>query len=923
MVKESSGKFSVLLNISSMAVVLGALIWLGERNYLMFHSLVELFGIIVTAAIFLIVWNVRDTIDNGYLQFLGIALLFVATIDLIHTLAYKGMGVFPGYGTDIPTQLWIAGRTMEALSLLMAPMFLSHRVRPQIIFASFLAILALLLLSIFRWSLFPACYVEGQGLTQFKVTAEYAICFILVLALIRLLRIRHSFQDSILILLCISIATTILSELAFTKYASVYGNSNLIGHLLKIISVVFIYKAIVETGFRRPYDLLYRSLAESERKFRSTIESNMIGVVFADPITGAVTEANDEYLRIVGRSRADLKAGAINWKAMTPAETLVREEAEIRNLVPGRTNISSFEKEYIRPDGTHVPVIIGGTFLDDTKHRMVAYVLDNTARKQAEQELRSSEEKFTKAFSGNPAAIAITRLNDGLFLDVNETWLQLNGYTQEEIIGRYARTMNIWPDLESANRFVNELKAKGTLRGWEQEFYKKSGEVFIAQLSAQVLTVRGEAFILSTMVDITDLKRAEQSLRDSEEQLRFANDILEKRVKERTAELGHRALQLRQLATDLTLSEQRERQRLAMVLHDGLQQLLVAAKLRIALLERAGDLHRAIADVSDLIDDSITTSRSLTAELSPPILYQGGLVPGIEWLANWMHEKHRLSVNLVVRKQIGSLPEELTILLFQALRELLFNIVKHAGVKAARVEITRLNGLVQLEVIDNGVGFDVKKIYFQEENSGGMGLFSINERLSHLGGRMEAESAPGQGSRFRLITPQLDNEAESRGSQISAQHSISIGIAIPESANAKSGKIRTILVDDHLVMRQGLASLLRVEPDIEIAGEASDGESAIDIVRQMQPDVVLMDIGLPKMDGIETTRIIHKEFPSIGIIGLSMFQEEDQATAILQAGALKYITKTGPSEAVIEAIRFCAGKRFQPSARASSLEIVS
>jgi signal transduction histidine kinase/CheY-like chemotaxis protein len=483
--------------------------------------------------------------------------------------------------------------------------------------------------------------------------------------------------------------------------------------------------------------------------------------------------------------------------------------------------------------------------------------------------------------------------------------------------------MNIWPDLESANRFVNELKAKGTLRGWEQEFHKKSGEVFVAQLSAQVLTVRDETFILSTMVDITDLKRAEQSLRDSEEQLRLMNDILEKRVEERTAELGYRALQLRQLATDLTLSEQRERQRLAMVLHDGLQQLLVAAKLRIALLERAGDLHKAIADVSDLIDDSIATSRSLTAELSPPILYQGGLVPGIEWLANWMHDKHRLSVNLVVREQIGSLREEVTILLFQALRELLFNIVKHAGVNAARVEVTRQDGLIQLEVTDNGVGFDAKKIYFQEGNSGGMGLFSINERLSHLGGRMEVDSAPGQGSRFRLIAPPLADEEEPRRSPMSAQHSISIGIAMSGAAKARSEKIRAVLVDDHLVMRQGLASLLRAEPDIEIAGEASDGESAIDIVRRTLPDVVLMDIGLPKMDGIETTRIIHKELPSIGIIGLSMFQEEDQAAAILQAGAIKYITKTGPSEAVIEAIRFCAEKRIQAGACVTSLGIVS
>jgi CheY-like chemotaxis protein/anti-sigma regulatory factor (Ser/Thr protein kinase)/AraC-like DNA-binding protein len=412
------------------------------------------------------------------------------------------------------------------------------------------------------------------------------------------------------------------------------------------------------------------------------------------------------------------------------------------------------------------------------------------------------------------------------------------------------------------------------------------------------------------MVDITDRKRAEQAMRDSEEQLRLMNEVLEKRVEERTTELEHRALQLRQLATDLTLSEQRERQRLAMVLHDGLQQLLVAAKFKAALLEREGDLHQAAMAISNLIDDGIETSRSLTAELSPPILLQGGLIPGIEWLANWMHNKHGLSVSLVLREQIVSLPEEVTILLFHALRELLFNVVKHAGVKAARVEARRLDGGIQLEVADEGIGFDVGKLNSKEGNSGGMGLFSINERLSYLGGRMEVNSTLGKGSRFRLISPRIEI-AEPHRSQTPAQHSISIGIAKPGADKTESEMIRAVLVDDHMVMRQGLAGLLRAEPDIEIVGEASDGESAIDIVRRTRPDVVLMDIGMPKMDGIQATRIIHQEMPHISIIGLSMFQEEDQATAICEAGAVKFLTKTGPSEAVIEAIRFCAARRLQ------------
>jgi signal transduction histidine kinase len=323
--------------------------------------------------------------------------------------------------------------------------------------------------------------------------------------------------------------------------------------------------------------------------------------------------------------------------------------------------------------------------------------------------------------------------------------------------------------------------------------------------------------------------KPEQALRDSEERLRLMNEILEKRVEERTRELEQRALRLRQLATDLTLSEQRERQRLAMVLHDGLQQLLVAVKLRTALLERGRHLRQTATDIINLIDDAIETSRSLTAELSPPVLYQSGLLQGIEWLANWMHDKHGLSVNLVAREQIGPLPEEITILLFQALRELLFNVVKHAGVKAARVEVVRYDGHIQLEVSDTGVGFAAEKPYSREDKSGGMGLFSINERLSYLGGRMEIDSAPGKGSRFKPITP--------------------------------------------------------------VIGPAERTESQ------------------KNMDGIQATRVIHKEMPHICIIGLSMFQEEDQAAAIFEAGAVNYLMKSGPSAEVIKAIRSCLRNR--------------
>ena len=269
-------------------------------NYLLFHNLAEIFSIVIAFGIFAIAWNSRLFLDNNYLLFIGIAYLFVGGLDLLHTFSYKGMAIFGGFGSNLPTQLWIAARYMESLSLLIAPLFFHRRLKANLVFLGYSAAFALVLLSTFFWKVFPVCFVEGVGLTLFKKMSEYTISLILLASIGLLLNNRKEFDRKVLQLVIWSIIVTIGSELAFTFYVDVYGLSNLIGHYLKILSFFLMYKAIIETGLTKPYDLLFRNVKQSEERYRIVADNTYDWEFWLNP-EGKFNYVSPSCKRITGR----------------------------------------------------------------------------------------------------------------------------------------------------------------------------------------------------------------------------------------------------------------------------------------------------------------------------------------------------------------------------------------------------------------------------------------------------------------------------------------------------------------------------------------------------------------------------------------------------------------------------------------------
>ncbi|MGA1874993.1 MAG: MASE3 domain-containing protein [bacterium] len=249
-------------------ITLSGLYLTSLHSYLLFHSLAELFSVIIACSIFLLAWNSSHFMGNHYLLFIGIASLFVGSLDIVHTLAYKGLGIFQGHEANLPTQLWLAARYVQSLTLCLAPIFLRRKCRPRLILLGYAAITSLLLASVLYWRIFPDCYLEGVGLTSFKIISEYLISLILVVSIAILYRYRSAFDHGVFRSLVISIIALIAAELAFTAYIGIYDLANCIGHLFKIISFYFLYQAIVVTGLMHPYELLFRSLKEHETRLQ-------------------------------------------------------------------------------------------------------------------------------------------------------------------------------------------------------------------------------------------------------------------------------------------------------------------------------------------------------------------------------------------------------------------------------------------------------------------------------------------------------------------------------------------------------------------------------------------------------------------------------------------------------------------------------
>jgi PAS domain S-box-containing protein len=366
---------------------------------------------------------------------------------------------------------------------------------------------------------------------------------------------------------------------------------------------------------------------------------------------------------------------------------------------------------------------------------------------QLEAALRESEERFRIMADGSPIIIWVTDAEGGVQF-VNRTYREFFGVTCEHVQGRKWQPL-IHPDDAEAytEEFLQAVRERKPFKA-EARARRADGQWrWIASHAEPRLSRTGE-FLghIGASPDITERKQAEGALRE-------LNATLESKVAQRTRELQHRAGQLQKLTLELSQAEDRERWRIAAILHEDLQQQITGARFHLTLLKsrakRSPAQQMMVDKIDDMLREAVEKSRSLSHDLSPAVLHMNDLTEVLRWLAHHVWEKHGLTVHVHVPGEATLQSEALAIFLFRAAQEMLFNVVKHAKVREAGLRARRMGRCMGLSVSDRGRGFDPQEL----RETPGLGLLSIRERVELLGGRMRIRSTKGRGTTFHIVVP--------------------------------------------------------------------------------------------------------------------------------------------------------------------------
>ncbi len=451
---------------------------------------------------------------------------------------------------------------------------------------------------------------------------------------------------------------------------------------------------------------------------------------------------------------------------------------------------------------------------------------------------------------------------DGTMMYCNSRLAAMLDHPIESIIGSSIFDF-VGPDERQRLQSILSQGKKGTIRT-EFRLKQKNGMLLPVLVSCNSLKLDNTDLCM-VITDLTEPKKAE----------------LELEVKNR---------QLRQLADTLFHVEAEERKRLADLLHDDLQQILVACMMRLSMPHYS---RKARDGINQLLVQAIDASRTLSAELRPPVLFEKGLVAGVRWFIERNIKQLGLTIDVRTDGYEEITDENINVMLYQCVRELIFNIIKHAHVSEAVLIFSTVKGQSQIQVNDLGRGFVMSDTHGKKDDkAGGLGFFSVRERLRAIGGTYHIESNPGQGTSVTLTIPHQKIKSF-----------ISSNGHTTESPTGQKASFKILVVDDHKLVREGIVNALSAEKDISVIGQAENGLEAVSKVSELKPDIVVMDLNMPVMNGSEAARMLRKKKFKVKIIIISVNADKQSESAVLESGANAFLSKSCDLDELLRVIR--------------------
>ncbi len=768
-----NAKSRTIFNSILVLGLFAALYLLSRLSYTLFHSFADIICVFIATIVFVIIWSGRHHLDNQYYFCISVGFLFFAFFDFLHLLGNKGMGVFSEFGNMGPA-FYIVSRYILSLSFLVAPLLINRKVRVSILFTLYFASSILILLSIFYWKNFPVTYIEGTGLTPFKIVSDYVINFFFLGGIGLLLLNRHAFDPRVLKFTLFSLILFIATGISFTLYTDPFGLTNVIGHFLQIISFYLIYMTFIETGLAKPQNLLFRSLSQSNEEIKklntklqkanedlihsmseleradaalkvSEAQANSL-IKFApaaifefDLDTLRFTSVNEELCNISGYNEEELYA--INPMVLLDEDSAQAFSVRLSALDFSRKSDNSVEYRIRRKDGSLIFVELNISYPNDKTYTAFVIGYDVTERRRIEIQLKESEERFRTLSETSLIGVGVSS-DEGVLVYGNRSYSQLLGYDQGELIGK--RTSDLYWDPEDRTAWLSKFLKVGFIKDTELRLKKKDGHLIRVEISASPISFGGTMAVMETIRDISERKKSDDVLKRYATELEVSNKELEAFAYSLSHDLR---APLRSL--------------------DGFSQ---------AVLEDYGDLLDNVGkDYLQRIRGATQTMAQITEgmlKLSEVIRYEiqwetDSLSDIVTLIAKGLREKDpERNVEFAITPGIFATGD------FSLLQIALYNLMENAWKFTAkspqtRIEFTsmQIEGATVYLVRDNGIGFDMQyavKMFlpFQRLHTSGfaghgIGLATVQRVILRHRGRIWAESELGKGSTFYFTLGEL------------------------------------------------------------------------------------------------------------------------------------------------------------------------